>query len=83
MFQSSSAATGAFSRNVAELFSDLKLVIDNFLFDVAANWEATERKYWYLKKIPVLNHLSQTDIFLPLLQDYQPLLLDGTTGNAF
>ena len=42
MFQSSSAATGAFSQNVAKLFSELKLVIDNFLFDVAANWEATE-----------------------------------------
>ena len=38
--------TGAFSRNVGELFSELKLVTDNLLsIYAAANWEATERKH--------------------------------------
>ena len=38
--------TGAFSRNVGKLFSELKLVTDNFLsIYVAANWEATERPH--------------------------------------
>ena len=33
--------TGAFSRNVGKLFSELKLVRDNFIY-AEANWEATE-----------------------------------------
>ena len=38
--------TGAFSRNVGKLFSELKLVTDNLLFIcAAAHWEATENIY--------------------------------------
>ena len=33
--------TGAFSQNVGELFSELKLVTDIFIY-AEANWEATE-----------------------------------------
>ena len=36
--------TGAFSRNVGKLFSELKLVPDNLYAE--ANWEAIEKKPW-------------------------------------
>ena len=37
--------TGAFSQNIGNLISKLKLVTDSLLFIYAeANWEATERK---------------------------------------
>ena len=44
--------TGAFSRNIGKLFSELKLATDNPLFIYAeAKWEATESCLWTAESI--------------------------------
>ena len=51
--------TGAFSRNVGKLFSDLKLVTDNLLFIYAeANWEATKSTINLLDRMATKDNIA-------------------------
>ena len=45
-------SSGAFSRNVGKLFSELKLVTDNHSLYAAVNWEVTERFLHHYGNLP-------------------------------
>ena len=60
MFRLTLMMTGAFSRNVGKLFSELKLVTDNLLFIYAeANWEATENSYSSISSLKYSNSATE------------------------